>query len=134
MAPEDVERVVELLEIREKQYDLRVQLDLYADDADADDADGAVVEDGGGVGSAGAAQNEKQTGNGLGLGRGEREEWEGDVKRQGEQPAVRGALTYIATEDPTNLNWLGPASVAGQPPQVSSSRHVYFRSNSEGQI
>ena len=47
------------LEIREKQYDLRLRLDLHADDA----PDAPVV--------------------------------------------VRGAVTYVATEDPANLNWLG---------------------------
>ena len=51
--------VLDLLEIREKQYDLRLRLDLHADDA----PDAPVV--------------------------------------------VRGAVTYVATEDPANLNWLG---------------------------
>jgi cation transport protein ChaC len=52
--------VLDLLETREKQYDERVQIDLF---------DGA---------------------------------------HENAQPLIRGALTYIATADEANLNWLGP--------------------------
>lgn len=53
-------RVLDLLETREKQYDARIQIDLF---------DGA---------------------------------------HENAQPLIRGALTYIATADEANLNWLGP--------------------------
>ena len=59
VSPAAAPAVLDLLEIREKQYDLRLRLDLHADDA----PDAPVV--------------------------------------------VRGAVTYVATEDPANLNWLG---------------------------
>jgi len=55
-------RVLDLLETREKQYDERVQIDLF---------DGAP--------------------------------WNENARR-----VIRGALTYIATADEANLNWLGP--------------------------
>ena len=55
-------RVLDLLETREKQYDERVQIDLFD----------------------GAPSNENA------------------------QPLIRGALTYIATANEANLNWLGP--------------------------
>ena len=53
--------VIEYLEVREKQYDSRIELDLY--ESDAPDA----------------------------------------------EPVIRDAVTYIATADDANLNWLGPA-------------------------
>jgi cation transport regulator ChaC len=31
---------------------------------------------------------------------------------KGDTPVVRGALVYIATEGPQNVNWLGPAPLA----------------------
>ena len=105
VAPENVERVVELLEIREKQYDLRVQLDLYYYVDDDDDDGGKYVH-----GNNGDDGDEEA-----------RVVNAGKVRRRGEPNVVRGALTYIATSDPANLNWLGPASVEDVAAQIAAA-------------
>ena len=84
-------RVLELLETREKQYDARIQIDLF---------DGAVD------GSAEESSSASSRG----------------VSRHG-RLLVKGALTYIATPDEANLNWLGaPAGgVAESAAQIAAA-------------
>lgn len=81
VAPEDAEAVLALLEVREKQYDLRMQLDLFE-------------------------------------GKSPGSEWSGAPGEE-EPVAIRGAVTWIATGDAANLNWLGPATPAGSPQSIT---------------
>lgn len=100
IAPEDVDRVVEILEIREKQYDLRVQLDLYEEEYGG--KSGGKIS----IGDGDEAANDDNAGKVTGC-RG--------------APVIRDALTYIATSDPANLNWLGPASVEDVAAQIAAA-------------
>ena len=78
--------VLDLLETREKQYDSRIQIDLF---------DGVVVD--------GVSTEDPETMHGA--------------------LVVKDALTYVATPDPANLNWLGaPAGgVAESAAQIASA-------------
>jgi cation transport protein ChaC len=86
-------RVLELLETREKQYDARIQIDLFDGVVDAEDAEE----------SSSASRH-------------------GSVSRHG-RLLVKGALTYVATPDEANLNWLGaPAGgVAESAAQIAAA-------------
>jgi cation transport protein ChaC len=85
--------VLELLETREKQYDARIQIDLFDGVVDAEDAEE----------SSSASRH-------------------GSVSRHG-RLLVKGALTYVATPDEANLNWLGaPAGgVAESAAQIAAA-------------
>ena len=85
--------MLELLETREKQYDARIQIDLFDGVVDAEDAEE----------SSSASRH-------------------GSVSRHG-RLLVKGALTYIATPDEANLNWLGaPAGgVAESAAQIAAA-------------
>lgn len=74
VAPKNVPEVLELLEIREKQYDRRMQIDLF---------DGKSINDESSVDSVPTT-----------------------TSKHGKL-IIRNALTYIATSNPVNLNWLG---------------------------
>jgi cation transport regulator ChaC len=92
VAPKNVNQVLQLLEIREKQYDKRMQIDLF------DGVDGGMN----GNGSSGSTATTTSS--------------HGSV-------IIRNALTYIATKDPVNLNWLGePAGgVAESAAQIANA-------------
>lgn len=87
MSAKHATRVLELLETREKQYDARIQIDLFDGVVDALD-----------------------------------DSRHGSVSRHG-RLLVKGALTYIATPDEANLNWLGaPAGgVAESAAQIAAA-------------